>query len=435
MLVTKSSASAVARQGQLPGGPVDYLRRAGNCVAFGYTKKVDHSAPSLLYRDLCMVRLFCLASLLLLLWAVCAWAEIKVCYLCGHEIDGKYWVYTGPAGSRTFCDPCYRLSPKCAACGVPSSPKSLTRVGKENLCGSCLARVKLCSLCGGRISGTYYSSPKSDEVFCNRCYHTFPRCRACDRPMRPHVLTRDGVCKSCADKLPACKSCGRTIIGAYFVHKFKGEYCWECQKKKPECYACGAPVGNIYWKLFDGRYLCDPCKKESIFREDQVRTIMDDVVDLVRGQLGLEVLRPWTLRVDRLNTGGAASVKAAREGLQMASPIAGNELGIFIERSDEREIVLLYGIPVSMVYETAAHELAHAWQAENCPRDQSAQLREGFAQWVASKVLQARGFTISLEKLQSRMDDPYGIGYQRMARIEAIRGRAGVLEYVRTATR
>jgi hypothetical protein len=119
----------------------------------------------------------------------------------------------------------------------------------------------------------------------------------------------------------------------------------------------------------------------------------------------------------------------------MASPISGNEMGIFIERGDQREIVLLCGLPIPMIYETAAHELAHAWQAENCPPGQSLELREGFAQWVAAKILEIKGFTISLEKLQSRMDSPYGTGYHRMARIETPRGRSEVISYVRTALR
>lgn len=362
-------------------------------------------------------------------------AEVKTCYLCGETITGRYWEHSGPEGTRIFCDRCYRLSPKCSACGVPSSQEALTKVGKERLCPFCLAHSKLCSLCGNRISGRYYSVEETNEVFCDNCYKTYPRCRACDRPMRRSSLTPDGVCPSCAEKLPKCKACGKSIVGAYFVHKFKGEYCWECQQSRPECYACGTPVTNIYWKLFDGRYLCDSCKRQSVFREDQVRIIMNDVVDLARHRLGLVVTRPWTLRVDKLNTEGAESVNAARQGLRMASPISGNEMGIFIERGDQREIVLLCGLPIPMIYETAAHELAHAWQAENCPPGQSLELREGFAQWVAAKILEIKGFTISLEKLQSRMDSPYGTGYHRMARIETPRGRSEVISYVRTALR
>ncbi len=166
-----------------------------------------------------------------------------------------------------------------------------------------------------------------------------------------------------------------------------------------------------------------------------MQQIMKEVVGIVERRLGLSVERPWTLRLDRLNTEGKASVQAARQGLKIASPISGNEMGVYIERGDKREIVLLYGLPIPMVYETAAHELAHAWQAENCPPKQSLQLREGFAQWVAAKVLKYKGFDAALEKLQARMDHPYGTGYHRVARIEASRGESTVIEYVRTAVR
>ncbi|MFH1738931.1 MAG: protein DA1, partial [bacterium] len=326
-------------------------------------------------------------------------------------------------------------APKCSACGVPSHRESLTKVGKESLCPYCLDHAKFCSLCGNRISGKYFIAGESQEQFCDHCYKTYPRCRACDRPMRRSSLTEDGVCASCAEKLPRCKACGKTIVGAYFTVKFKGEYCAECARSRPDCYACGAPVSNIYWKLPDGRFLCESCKNRSLFREDQVRTIMNEVVELAGTRLGLVVKRPWTLRLNKLNTNGQASVNAARQGLEVASPISGKEMGIYIERGDYREIVLLYGIPISMIYETAAHEFTHAWQAENCPPSQSLELREGFAQWVAAQILEVKGFNTTLEKLQSRMDKPYGTGYQRIARIEAAHGRSGIMEYVRTAAR
>ncbi len=384
-----------------------------------------------------MRRLFAcmLLAWLLLAGAVLSHAEIKTCYLCGQEITGKYWQHQGPGGLRLFCDRCYRSSPKCSACEIPCSRDNLTKVGKEQLCPDCMAQARFCNLCGNRISGRFFTSGETGEVYCENCYRTYPRCRACDRPMRRSSLTADGVCLSCEAKLPKCKSCGKSIVGTYFSNKYNGDYCPDCIRSRPECYACGAPVSDVYWTLPDNRCLCDTCKKQSIFREDQAREIMNEVVKLVAERLGLVVERPWQLRLDKLNTEGRASALAARQGLKMASPISGNEMGIYIEREDRREIVLLYGLPISMIYETAAHELAHAWQAENCPPNQSQEIREGFAQWVAAQVLKLKGYSITLEKLQDRTDSPYGTGYQRMAKIESRQGKAGVIQYVCTAIR
>jgi len=378
-------------------------------------------------------RIFLLGTPLFL--ARIARAASKTCDLCGKTIHGKYYEHRGPHGTKVFCTDCYRNSPKCSLCGMPCARGTLIKVGGQLICPSCHANAKFCALCGKVITGRYYASERTDEVFCENCYKTYPRCRACDRPMRRSDLTADGVCADCAARLPKCKACGKTIVGAYFVHQFKGEYCWECQRSRPECHACGAPVGDIYWKLPDGRVLCQECKNQSVFREAQMQQIMKDVIRIVKDRLGLVVKRPWTLRLDRLNTEGKASVEAARMGLKIASPITGNEMGVYIERDNKREIVLLYGLPIPMVFETAAHELAHAWQAENCPAKQDIELREGFAQWVAAKVLKYKQFDVTLEKLQARMDHPYGTGYHRMARIEAMRGETGVIQYVRTAVR
>ena len=67
-----------------------------------------------------------------------------------------------------------------------------------------------------------------------------------------------------------------------------------------------------------------------------------------------------------------------------------------------------------LTYETAAHEYAHAWEAENGVFDLGTELSEGFAQWVAAGILRAKGFRIALEKLEARTDFPYGTGYQQV---------------------
>jgi len=116
------------------------------------------------------------------------------------------------------------------------------------------------------------------------------------------------------------------------------------------------------------------------------------------------------------------------------SPTGARELGAFELDNDTYTVYILYALPESLVYETLAHEYGHAWQAENCPRNQDLILCEGFAEWVASLVLKAMGYESVLERIEKRPDD-YGEGYRKLKQMEQTRGRAYMLEFVRNNTR
>jgi hypothetical protein len=58
-------------------------------------------------------------------------------------------------------------------------------------------------------------------------------------------------------------------------------------------------------------------------------------------------------------------------------------LGLYRRQNHVRVIYVLYGLPMLVFRITAAHEYAHAWQAEHCPLLRNDFLREGHAEWVA----------------------------------------------------
>jgi Zn-dependent peptidase ImmA (M78 family) len=84
--------------------------------------------------------------------------------------------------------------------------------------------------------------------------------------------------------------------------------------------------------------------------------------------------------------------------------------------------------------ETLAHELGHAWQARHLPRMTELKEREGFAEWVAAKILDDYGFDGLLEKLESRRD-LYGDGYRWMKSLERKYGESGVLQYLKNRSK
>jgi len=364
-------------------------------------------------------------------------ADALTCRFCGKEISGRYVEYRTNTKYLVVCADCNQRLPRCDACRLPTAAQNLLLYKGEHLCSDCAKEAKYCSVCDRRIQGRYVVLKESGNIYCQSCYDALPKCSVCGKPVRPLELDRStGVCLECLKKLPRCAACGKPIIGSFYRFQFvEGTYCSDCMNNRPKCYTCGAPVGDRYWKFQDGREICDQCNRRAVIDAGQVRKIMQETEQLVGRLLGLKTEQPYTLHVEPLNNSSSLIIGAIKKTFNSDSPLNGSELGLFRRANNQSDIYLLYGLPPEILYETAAHEYAHAWQAENCPLDQSSELREGFAQWVATEILRNKGFKIALEKLEAREDSPYGTGYQRIKHVYQNVGRAQLLDYVKKARR
>ncbi len=275
-----------------------------------------------------------------------------------------------------------------------------------------------CHVCGAVIppQARYFKVKGGTEVYCERCFSSAPRCVICKLPKATDEIDPEsGICQKCLAKVPRCKSCGRPIAGVAYTYPFaKGTYCAYCRNKYPACYICGVPVGPRYWKYPDGRLVCDECGERAVFDIDEIERIMQEVQAIAEKRLGLWVKTPYQLRVEKLEDFRSSGSEPRDRTVPGHSPLYGKELGLYRRTGEKSEIYLLFGLPAELLYEAAAHEYAHAWQAENCSPDLSPELREGFAQWVAADVLRVKDFKSALEKLELRSDVPYGAGYRRL---------------------
>jgi hypothetical protein len=337
------------------------------------------------------------------------------------------------------CADCEKTKPRCAACKIPHNPQQLRLQKGERLCAVCLPKAEYCGMCDVRIEGKYVSFGKGKDKknFCTACFNDNPKCPACGVPhLKRELNTGSGLCRDCDKTLERCGACGEPVYGKFYRYEFsKDVFCSNCHDNKPHCYTCSLPVGKTYWEFQDGRQICEKCNSRSVIDTKQIEAIMEESKKLVHKFVGIQALQPFTLHVEPLNAKSAVSAGNAKVGKTNESPLYGSELGLYRYKEGKSEIFLLYGLPIEMIYETAAHEYAHAWQTENTPPNQSDELREGFAQWVGSKILQAKGFREALQRLEARHDHPYGTGYHKMKSIENRYGRLKVIEYVKTALR
>ena len=109
----------------------------------------------------------------------------------------------------------------------------------------------------------------------------------------------------------------------------------------------------------------------------------------------------------------------------------GVEIGLYFFKGGIHYIYLLNNLSPDEFMGTSAHEYAHAWQKENCP-PQSLELKEGFADWVAYKVLNLSGAYTTSQGIFYRSDPVYGKGFKLLSDIEQKQGINGVIEFVKT---
>ncbi len=282
-------------------------------------------------------------------------------------------------------------------------------------------RERRCTLCGEVIpdGAKYYQG--GSEIYCERCYLEAPRCSICKLPTLPDDIDPDtGACPRCLAKLPRCRACGKPIVGTAYRFRFSNAvFCAQCKANRPACYVCGVPVGDDYCGYPDGRIVCGDCGARAVLDVEQIRRIMRDAQETVEKRLALKTKKPFTLTIDQLSGPAPPTGNQGTRALPAPKALYGHELGRYVLRDGKSEIVLLFALPPELTYETAAHEYAHAWAAENGILDLGTELSEGFAQWVAADVLRAKGFRTALERLEARTDFPYGTGYQRLKAMES----------------
>ena len=102
-------------------------------------------------------------------------------------------------------------------------------------------------------------------------------------------------------------------------------------------------------------------------------------------------------------------------------------LGYFQRFDNDWNIYIEHLLPQTLFQAVAAHELAHAWQSTYAPQEQALQVVEGFAEWVAYRVLLALGQQREAAHL-TRRSDLYGDGLQYFIALERQHGRGAVMQ-------
>jgi len=393
-------------------------------------------------------------------------ARSRFCHLCGRRLSSSkpgqatsFHHPKWPAGMQlVVCQQCLHTRPRCRSCGMPVEAAS-----PHGLCPTCF------SLAG---TDTAIGASRNDvlglnDVLGRRPAPTTPPhrgrkiCLACGKPIRGSHVEFDPIAPQSQSKASTGESLEKVF--STFDEALPRPYCQACYRSRPACDVCSAPLTDEQWRLSDGRVMCAYCYTSAIFVAADAVALYEEMKRVASEILGLKLNIPTGLAlVDRNQLAevirqqlkvGTKPVDIGSEppdiGRRATYPISVGDvpggdttslpeldpqrtLGVYARRGMRRGIYVQTGLPRMLFLQVAAHEFAHAWQGENCPLLRNVLMHEGFAEWVAYRVLGHYGYTRGRERMLARTD-LYGQGLKWALDLEAGQGSFGVMELCRKA--
>lgn len=292
------------------------------------------------------------------------------------------------------------------------------------------ARGRWCNLCGARLAVRINIG--RSLVSLSALSHTQ------SSPLQHKVEWRTfgdsgavwSLCKQCYGERLRCSSCNVHVGNqAVMLRGGRQVYCAPCFEQRPRCDTCGRPVGALYWLHRHGRKLCDPCQSTSVGQTAHAHILYKRVRSGLMRALGMKLGEPCQLKMAGRRQMLSLIDKSTLHSLDADS--RGRCFGLFLREGRHRAIFVEYGLPQIVLLEVMAHEYAHAWQSERCAANLPPEIQEGFAEWVAYKLLQSWGCRYRTARMLRR-DDVYGRGLQMMLGWEEEGGVAEVFRRVTT---
>jgi len=209
-----------------------------------------------------------------------------------------------------------------------------------------------------------------------------------------------------------CAICGtlygfsdRIYVMTDKVTQEKKQMCHDCSVLNEVCFTCGLPVKKDVTNLPDGRCLCARDARNAILNDDEAKRVYEEVHDeadrLFSRFLTFPATNITTAVVDRVNLLELFKMP----GNDYTCP---NVLG-YIQTKTNRgkvrhEISLLGALPRAELKAVCAHELTHAWQAENVPARRKKTLghdaNEGFCELVAYMLMDSQSETDQMKAMR-----------------------------------
>ncbi|GEM_PF-588785 len=206
-----------------------------------------------------------------------------------------------------------------------------------------------------------------------------------------------------------CEVCKQFVGDSYFYthDKVTGKkvyVCQTCNDLNYHCFACGLPVLPGGLVLDDGRHYCPRDGARAIIDSEQMEAAVKDTIDrlyfTLRDRMTFPTENLSVDMIDRINI----DALFAKVGHDYACP---NLLGYYQTVTNQtgehsHSIHILTGLTSGTTCATLAHELTHAWIADNIPEErQLGRLaQEGFCELISYLVVEKMGDTTTMEQIE-----------------------------------
>jgi hypothetical protein len=207
-----------------------------------------------------------------------------------------------------------------------------------------------------------------------------------------------------------CAICGAEFTDKVYIFTDKvtdqkARVCPDCATVKEFCFLCGLPVKHDFTHLPDGRFICARDIRTAVVNDDDARQVCTEVRDaldhLFSRFLSFPATNLSTAIVDRVNLHELFKMP----GRDYTCP---NVLGYISTKTNRgvirHSISLLGALPRAELKAVCAHELTHAWQAENVPPARKATLghdaNEGFCELIAYMLMDSQSETDQLKSIR-----------------------------------
>lgn len=216
----------------------------------------------------------------------------------------------------------------------------------------------------------------------------------------------------------------------YRLSEKKGSQAPQQDAATRRCDSCWQPLGTTYWTLENGRLVCERCFGEALNDDAALAPIVGNVTAALEGALGIRLRRAPAARI----VSREEMTRLTRENLNTFEGLTGEIAGLYMAAGKEPAVYILRGLPRRTAVKVVAHELAHAWQAENCPPGAPLGVSEGFSEYAAYTSLRQAGLEETAEQMFLELG-PYGVNFKRMEVLGRVHGPRALLEMVREGMR
>lgn len=261
-------------------------------------------------------------------------------------------------------------------------------------------------------------------------------CTTCGKPFaNGQFLQRDGKPYCERDYYEVfgkrCGICHEPIRGQYFTDSWENAFCDRHGKEFEQCFTCRRLIcqsltgGGVVYE--DGRRMCNLCRKTAVDSIDAAMPLFAQVRSVLAKQglrLDEGIRIPLRLasedEIDKL-AGGTQQIEA---GISLLETVTLNSVEA---GRNVKDVVILYGLPVTHASAVLAHEFGHVWCFLNNVPHISLAVQEGICEMFSFCYLAQLDTPESrfhMKGIENNNDPVYGGGFRQIR--DAMRSRTFV---------